>query len=337
MNYYNEFDPYPAQWLRNLIALGFLPPGDVDTRSIKDVRADDLKGYTQCHFFAGIGGWSNALAISNWPADKPVWTGSCPCQPFSVAGKQQAQSDDRHLWPIWFNLIRECRPPTIFGEQVAGAIAHGWLDDVYQGLEMEGYAVASAVLPACGVGAPHKRDRLWFVAHTDNQGRQHGAEKRRSNGTGDKSGEPREQFGIRGQSETLGHATGEGSFSTPHTGIYRSKESPRSRNEQFERSSSPMAYPNDTGPQGWHSGELSECTGQQPIGTRSTFITDADCKPSRRFAESRGECNFWEPESSICKLANGVPVRVGRLRAYGNAIVPQLAAEFISAFMECRP
>jgi DNA (cytosine-5)-methyltransferase 1 len=86
MNYYNEFDPYAAQWLRNLIEAGHIPQGEVDSRSIKDVKASDLSGFVQCHFFAGLGGWSRALRLAGWPKDRPVWTGSCPCQPFSAAG-----------------------------------------------------------------------------------------------------------------------------------------------------------------------------------------------------------------------------------------------------------
>jgi DNA (cytosine-5)-methyltransferase 1 len=169
--YYNEIDPYAAQWLRNLIAAEHIAPGDVDERSIIDVKASDLKGYSQCHFFAGIGGWSVALRLAGWPDAKPVWTGSCPCQPFSVAGNRKGKEDARHLWPVWFELITERKPATIFGEQVAAAIAKGWLDSVYNDLEKESYAIASAILPACSVGAPHKRDRLWFVANTGSAGR----------------------------------------------------------------------------------------------------------------------------------------------------------------------
>lgn len=165
--YYNEFDPKKAAALRQLIADGHISQGEVDERSIRDVQPGDLKGFTRCHFFAGIGLWEYALDLAGWPKDRPVWTGSCPCQPFSTAGRQKGKADDRHLWPEWLRLIRECRPPAIFGEQVASAVTHGWLDDVYQGLEAEKYALGAVVLPASAVGAPHRRERLWFVANPD--------------------------------------------------------------------------------------------------------------------------------------------------------------------------
>lgn len=156
--------------LRQMIADGLVAPGDVDERSITEVSPDDLKTYNQCHFFAGVGGWSLALRLANWPDDRPVWTGSAPCQPFSSAGRQKGKEDERHLFPVWLELIRQRHPASVFGEQVANAIAHGWLDDVYSGLEAEGYACGAAVLPACSVGAPHRRERLWFVANTTDAG-----------------------------------------------------------------------------------------------------------------------------------------------------------------------
>src|SRR5690349_3599066 len=165
--YYNENDPKTAAWLRELIKAGLIADGEVDTRSIVDVRPDDLRGFAQCHFFAGIGGWSFALRLAGWPDDEPVWTGSCPCQPFSRAGANRGFGDPRHLWPSWFRLIAECRPPTVFGEQVEAAIAHGWLDLAQADLERASYAVGSAVFPAASVGAPHLRERLYFVAHAD--------------------------------------------------------------------------------------------------------------------------------------------------------------------------
>lgn len=164
MIYVNEIDPYCAQWLQNLMDAGVLPPGHIDTRSIEDVTPNDLAGYAQCHFFAGIGGWIYALDLAGWPRGRPVWTGSCPCQPFSAAGKGAGFADERHLWPAWQHLIAQRKPATVFGEQVAAAIGHGWLDGVVSDLEGLGYACGAAVLQASAANAPHRRDRLWFVA-----------------------------------------------------------------------------------------------------------------------------------------------------------------------------
>lgn len=162
--YYNEFDPYAAQWLRNLIAAGHIAPGDVDERSIEDVHPDDLKHYTQCHFFAGIGVWSLALRRSGWPDDRPVWTGSCPCQPYSKAGKRLGFADPRHLWPSWSHLIRERRPAELFGEQSPEALVHGWFDLVLGDLEEAGYAAGAIHFAAASCGEPILRKRVYFAA-----------------------------------------------------------------------------------------------------------------------------------------------------------------------------
>jgi DNA (cytosine-5)-methyltransferase 1 len=168
--YYNEIDPYAAQWLRNLIEAGHIAPGDVDERSILDVKPDDLRGYTQCHFFAGIGGWSYALRLAGWPDDRPVWTGSCPCQPFSSAarGRNEQGKSKEHLWPYWELLISELTPGVIFGEQVADAGT--WLDNVCDDLEELGYTFGATVLPACSLGFDHARPRIYFVGHSDRDG-----------------------------------------------------------------------------------------------------------------------------------------------------------------------
>lgn len=291
--YYNEFNAESAAMLQRMIADGIIAAGDVDERSITEVKPDDLKGYTQCHFFAGIGGWSLALRAAGWPDDKPVWTGSAPCQPFSSAGKQKGKSDERHLFPVWMRLIRECCPAAIFGEQVASAVAHGWLDDVYQGLEAEGYAVGAAVLPACSVGAPHKRDRLWFVANSESQ--RSGGARRPSR---QEVGRPSTDNGMqpRGTS-TDGHV-----------------DDTECQRQQGRR---PMGEPSHTA-QGcdWQAGESVYA------GTGFWVAGEWHYCPD-------GKSRLVEP--SIPLLAYGVQHRRPILHALGNAIVPQVAAEFIKA------
>lgn len=165
--YYNEIDPFAAQWLRNLIAAGHIAPGVVDERSIEDVHPADLMGFTQCHFFAGIGIWSAALRGAGWDDSRPAWSGSCPCQPFSKAGKGAGLADERHLWPAWFHLIERAKPKgvPVFGEQVASADGLAWLDLVWDDMEGAGYTFWPVDLSAAGFGAPHIRQRLFFVAH----------------------------------------------------------------------------------------------------------------------------------------------------------------------------
>jgi DNA (cytosine-5)-methyltransferase 1 len=165
--YYNEWDAYAAEWLRNLIKAGHIAPGEVDERSILDVRPDDLRGFAQVHAFAGIGGWSLALRLAGVPDDCPVWTGSCPCQPLSGAGRRKGHADARHLWPAFHALIAECEPAIVFGEQVASQDGREWLAGVRLDLEDLGYACGAADLCAAGAGAPHTRQRLYWVADAD--------------------------------------------------------------------------------------------------------------------------------------------------------------------------
>jgi len=248
VNFYNDNDRAMCQWLRELIAQGHLPPGVVDERSILELKPEDLAGFDQCHFFAGIGGWPLALRWAGLEGVAGIWTGSCPCQPLSCAGKRQGHADERHLWPAFYRLISECRPATVFGEQVASADGREWFAGVRLDLEGLGYAVGGADLCAAGVGAPHRRQRLFWVAMDDSRSK-------------DVQG-----LVIKGRD-------------------IRCK-------------------PSETQP-------VYDLSGVQPwIQDRTnTLAVDA---------------------------IDGLSRPVGIVRGYGNAIVPQVAAVFVRAWMECR-
>jgi DNA (cytosine-5)-methyltransferase 1 len=191
MNFYNDIDPQSCAWMRQLVADKLIPAGDVVCKSITDLTPDELKSYTQVHLFGGIAGWPAALDLAGWSTDMPVWTISCPCPPFSCAGKKKAcpqcegkpiphpyktgifaciecghewLADGRHLWPEALRLIRECRPSVCIGEQVAGADGLIWLSGVRATMEALGYAFGSADLCAASVSAPHRRQRIFWVA-----------------------------------------------------------------------------------------------------------------------------------------------------------------------------
>jgi DNA (cytosine-5)-methyltransferase 1 len=266
MHYHNEHNKFKAQWLRNVIHAGLLPPGEVDDRSIVDVQPSDLAGYKQCHFFAGIGIWSLALKLAGWPVDREAWTASCPCQPYSVIGEQLGQEDERHLWPECNRLIAACWPAAFFGEQVASAIGFAWLDGVLADLGRQGYAARAVVLPACSVDAPHRRERVWIAA--DGYGLVGDAERE----------------GLEGHA---GHGDDAGSGTLAH----------RPASASSVRDSA------------WASSVWADCHDGQ----------------RRRI------------EPSISLLADGGAARVAPLHAIGDAIVPQVAAEVIRAFMECTP
>ena len=384
-HYYNENNAHAAKWLKNLMAVGAIPTGEVDERSITEVRATELQQYRQVHMFAGIAGWAEALRLAGWPQDRPVWTGSPPCQPFSVAGAGKGKSDERHLWPVWFNLIKKCHPRVIFGEQVAAAINYGWLDALCDDLESEGYTCAAAILPACGLGAPHLRQRLWFVAYACGEGSSElngGWEQHQGFGTTDVVGvEPDTRLGNT-------HHEGPRGFS---------RESPE---KTWEDRTDPVGLSSAIGITGNHFEQSSllqqrkdnSAQGQPGKPDDCSHMAHADgngCDDENRkdapqqnsiraqnglslhsSSELWATRGFWGDadwlycrdhkfraiEPGTLPLVNGVQGRVelvrtinhtgkevreshgysraGAIKGYGNAIVPQVAAQVIKTFMD---
>jgi len=324
--YYNDNCPQVCAWVRQLMFDGLIPYGVVDSRSILDVQPADLEGFTQCHFFCGVAGWAYALNLAGWPATRPVWTGSPPCQPFSAAGKLEGKEDARHLGPKFISLVRACRPPVLFGEQVASAAVFGksakrvggepewsWLDDLSDRLEAAHYAVGASDIPAAGVGAPHIRQRTFFGAVRLADATSAGLERSAGKGIQGRS----DRYARSGQSERLADAN---------------DQRPQGRQGMPERPVECAAG----------SGGLADS--QPPSGTDHGGWNDVDwlfCRDGK-----------WRPvKSSLQRLADGLPGsvvpcgahsplaqstkearRVMRLRGYGNAIVPQAAALFIKAF-----
>ena len=372
--YYNEKDPFAAEWLRRLIAANMIAPGDVDERSIEDVIPVELTKYTQCHFFAGIGGWSYAMRCAGWPDDRHGWSGSCPCQPFSQAGQGAGFADERHLWPAFFHLIEQCRPVVVFGEQVASPDGLAWLDLVQSDMEGTDYAFGALDQCAAGFGAPHIRQRLYWMAYDTNE--QH-----------DGSGH-------------AGRRWGEFANGSAFSGVAYDSKSQRRWIANTERRVA------DWTPAGWqqsnsvtqHDSAINglannnnarlpqqQCDGRIPRGTlvalprESTervngavsWLGVADSARLQPGCETAATVGYWNPADTAslsdgqrgptnghwrnadwlrCKddkwrpvepgafpLAHGVPNRVGLLRGYGNAINASQAQEFVKAAMEYAP
>jgi DNA (cytosine-5)-methyltransferase 1 len=320
--FYNEWDKKTAAWLRELARQGHVTNGVVDERSITELRGEDLRGYGRVHLFAGIAGWDYALRLAGFPDDRVVWTGSCPCQPFSAAGKRKGQADERHLWPEMFRLIGECRPDTIFGEQVASAVGHGWLDGVFADLEGIGYTCGAVVLGAHSVGAPHMRQRLWWVADT---GHKHGRATAQPNMEASQRSQSQQHTGDDSEYDGLADAK------LPRAARLREHSGPTANESQMlsptsrGRVPSGVGYADDEGLEGRELLAVG-CACERAPG-QASYWNDAGVVPC-------GDGKTRRIEPGISPLADGVPARVVRLRGYGNAIVPQVAAAFVRAFME---
>ena len=356
--YYNENDKQTCAWLRELIKQDLIAPGDVDERDIRDVRSNELIQYEQIHFFAGIGVWSYALRQAGWPDDRPVLTGSCPCQPFSSAGKKDGTKDKRHLWPEMFRVIaglpESKRPPTIFGEQVAQKAGQAWFDALQADLAREKYAAGLVVFPACSVGAPHLRQRLYWFADNVEQPNSNGRQQRATcNHDGQKRQRTTDQQNNRyevrndtGDTEpTDGVANvqckrnlreiGDSRKTETETQERRQKRradetwhnSPADGVEQSNRLNRRAIQKSGQSARGKcrkSTGNISDTHGAGPI---NGYWRNADwiwCRDQK-----------WRPtEPGLAPLVDGSSARMVRLRGYGNAIVAPQAQAFIESYME---
>ena len=349
------------------------------------------------HFFAGIGGWPpRPRPRPGWPREREVWTASLPCQPISVAGKREGAEDERHLWPVFYRFVRERRPAVIFGEQVASKDGREWLAAVRADLEAIGYAVGAACLPACSVGAPHRRYRLFWVAHravahrsdkgregrlsgranpvrqaVDRHAGHGGAAGRMADAAG---GQRRRLTGAEGR-ESDGQAGGwleSDGVAADDSAAGLVADAARGRREQWDAGERGLSVPDARGA----NDGMGDANGfdQPEIYAGVDSLDQQRAEDGRRTVESAGsgtdggtrsgdhsarrggigtarEMGNWADadwlwcrdekyrpvEPGTFPLAHGLSGRVGRLRAYGNAIVPQVAAEFIAAYLEEHP
>ena len=298
MNYYNDNDEFACEWLRELIKDRLIPEGEVDDRDIRTIEPRELEGFTQCHFFAGVGGWPLALRLSGWPEDREVWTGSCPCQPFSIAGKGGGVEDERHLWPAFRWLIAQEQPSVVFGEQVASKAGRAWFSGVRLDLEAMGYGVGGADLCAASVGSPQIRQRLWWVGDSKSEqdnGREAGivAEAEGQGGCSNNA------FDVTGADGGLANSVNKGLEGHPWDEYNGSESGREQENEAGSTSTS--------------------------CWSRSTWHECRDGKQRR-----------IPTQPSLFPLAPRLPNRMGLLRGAGNSISPEVAEVFISAFMDTR-
>lgn len=365
--YYNEIEPSAIAWLKELIKAGEIPDGHIDTRSIVDVRPEELSGFDQCHFFAGIAGWPLALRMAGYGHVKGLWTGSCPCQPFSAAGKRKGTSDARHLWPEMRRLVEQCRPAIVLGEQVASKDGRTWCAGVRADMEALGYAFGAADLCAAGIGAPHIRQRLYWGGHL--------ADAKRTGvrmpGCGTDAGAPQGVQGEDWQRQRIRPNTGT-SGNAECSGLGEPECAPAEQGRATDKpaegtGAGSAGTPDEPGRRGDIGGGLGDAEGGRREGKPVHTNRDSAVRVAQADAGGLGDANNpgsqghgdtgertrelspWSPsalihcadgktrricpEPGVFPLAHGVPGRVGLLRGYGNAIVPQLAAIFVESFI----
>ena len=243
-------------------------------------------------------------------------TGGFPCQPFSVAGKRRGTADNRYLWNEMLAIIKIIKPTWVLAENVSGIAGMAFtdsipsmesetpqemegelsavLDVVCIDLEKVGYAVQPIVIPACAVNAPHRRDRVWIVAHNSNNG------FARSPISIPKRQPKQKNFDISGESEDVG---------IPQSRQPWEQTKPKGR-EDSGRGGQEIIISNAT---------TKRLQGQWAI--------DGLREGKREPEISRG--SWWAVEPKLGRVAHGIPDRVDRIKCLGNAIVPQVAYQIL--------
>jgi len=240
-----------------------------------------------------------------------IITGGYPCQPFSVAGRKKGEEDPRHVWPEMFRLIQELRPTWVIGENVGGHIKLG-LDSVLENLESEGYSARTFSISASSIGANHKRERVWIVAH---------------------SNEMQRQF-LRGQKSEQRQETFEGTSERSGTPISMANSERLGRTEGTEKSKE--LEREESSDQLDHCGEgCTKCQSCQTMANsegsnRNEHETNREhgkASPQEIFGDGSSVCGvsaWWSVEPDVGRVAHGVPDRVDRLKCLGNSVVPQI-------------
>ena len=294
--------------------------------------------------FCDIEPWSRKILAKHWPdvkiakdvkelandpnglvPDCDILTAGYPCQPFSVAGKQRGEEDDRHIWPEIFRIIKAKRPNWIVCENVYGHISMG-LDTVLSDLETEGYSCQPFIVPACAVNAPHRRDRLWIVGYTEHDGSsatevtgKHGQDEEwRSKGKS--KAEQSARTGQPKNNENVGHTENNrcdrGAASARREGAQNKQVEQFSIRGKFSRPSENVAHADNKRSQGRLSGGKDAERQSEHGHTRCSSAVHR--QPTEE---------WWAAEPSVGRVANGIPKRVDRLKGLGNAIVPQIAMQ----------
>ena len=322
--YYNDSDPNACDWVRRLIRKGLIADGEVDQRDMREVQPEDLQGFDLVHLCSGIAGWDLAMQWSGEEFDEPAWTVSCPCPPFSAAGKRLTcpeckgphlvwcprrtgyaicagcehswLADSRHIWPEVWRLVAGSRPGYVFGEQVASAAGLDWIAAVQASLDILRYDSWAEDRAASSVAAPHKRQRYWWIAFLED-------------GLADAGRTDSRQDGGRSE-EAPAPGSGENLHRRYRQGRLADADGRDAEAEGIQRGGQQRLASQDAGIvarfEGWDQVEWLECG-------------DGITRPVK---------------PGVPPLAHGIPKRLVQLGGYGNAIVPQVASEFIKDSME---